>query len=260
MHPLLSWRCPLGTGTILFTNLIATCLMAANPVPASPSGGPAKSPPAPEDFYQHSGFEGREQVLSDAILQTLRTAGPTSGEGLNFTPDQQRMLGAAVARAIKTISVNAPYQHETNDALVKAHLTNLQFAKDQGLLSAMIDHEVKTQSPMILRVGTMLREGGSPALAMIALTERTSCFYQLVQTYQRTDATMRWQSPYGQVLAVTRKLGQHNLTEQEIHEIYTVPLMQKQAELMGIRLSISPWQADGWISMTALPLEKIAAR
>jgi hypothetical protein len=137
-----------------------------------------------------------------------------------------------------------------NDALVKAHLTSIQFAKDNGMLKEMIDHEVKTQSFMLMRVGKMIRDGGSPELATIALTERTACFYQLVQDYQRTGMTMRWKAPYGNVLAVSRKLGQFNLTEQEIYEVYTMPLMQKQAEVMGMAVDITPWQADGWITMT----------
>jgi len=142
----------------------------------------------------------------------------------------------------------------------KAHLTNIQFAKDQGLLKEMCDTEVKTQTFMIQRVGNMIRAGGSPELATIALTERTACFYQLVQEYQRTGTTMRWKSPYGNVLNVTRQIGQHDLTEQEIHEVYTVPLMKKQAEVMGMDLDISPWQADGWVTMTIKAPEKVAAR
>ena len=225
-----------------------------------PPAGRPKTPPTPDAFYEHTGFEGREQVLADAVVKAVREARPNTGETLNFTPEQQRMLGVAVGKAIKTISNDTPYQHEMNDALVKAHLTNIQFAKDHGLLKEMIDHEVKTQAPMIVRVGKMIREGGSPELATIALTERTACFYQLVQDYQRTGTTMRWKSPFGNVLTVTRQLGQHNLTEQEIHEVYTVPLMQKQAEVMGMQVAISPWQADGWVTMTITPPEKVAAR
>jgi len=230
--------------------LATTLLLTASAADGPPTGGKPKTPPTPDAFYKHTGFEGREQVLTDAIVKAIREAQPNNGETLNFTPDQQRMLGLAVAKAIKTISNSTPYQHEMNDALVKAHLTDIQFAKDHGLLKEMIDHEVKTQTPMIVRVGKLIREGGSPELATIALTERTACFYQLVQSYQRTGTTMRWKSPYGNVLAVTRQLGQHDLTEQEIHEVYTVPLMQRQAEVMGMQLDISPWQADGWITMT----------
>jgi hypothetical protein len=239
----------IATTLLCSVALIAPALAADGPPPGA-GGGKPKTPPTPEAFYEHTGFEGREQALTDAVVKAVREARPNNGETLNFTPDQQRMLGLAVAKAIKTISNDTPYQHEMNDALVKAHLTNIQFAKDQGLLKEMIDHEVKTQTFMIQRVGNMIRAGGSPELATIALTERTACFYQLVQEYQRTGTTMRWKSPYGNVLAVTRQIGQHDLTEQEIHEVYTVPLMQKQAEVMGMQLDISPWQADGWITMT----------
>lgn len=84
--------------------------------------------------------------------------------------------------------------------------------------------------------------------------------YQLVQHYQRTGTTMRWKSPYGNVLAVSRPLGQHDLTEQEIYQTYTVPLMQKQAEIMGMTVELSPWQADGWVSMTLRVPEAAASR
>ena len=215
-----------------------------------PATGKPKTPPTPDAFYEHTGFEGREQVLTDAVVKAVREARPNNGETLNFNPEQQRMLGLAVAKAIKTISNDTPYQHEMNDALIKAQLTTIQFAKDHGMLKELVDHEVKTQSFMIVRVGNMIRNGGSPELATIALTERTACFYQLVQEYQRTGTTMRWKSPYGNVLAVSRPIGQHNLTEQEVYEVYTVPLMQKQAEVMGMELDISPWQADGWVTMT----------
>ncbi|MCL4722202.1 MAG: hypothetical protein KJ041_09675, partial [Gammaproteobacteria bacterium] len=81
----------------------------------------------------------------------------------------------------------------------KAQLTTLQFAKDNGMVKELIEHEAKTQMFMINRVGKMIRDGGSLELGTIALTERTACFYQLVQEYQRTGTTMRWKAPYGNV-------------------------------------------------------------
>lgn len=237
----------------LGTSLATTILFCAGAATAADGGSDAgrpKTPPAPEAFYEHTGFEGREQVLTEAVVKAVRDAQPKNGETLNFSAEQQRMLGQAVAKAIKTISNDTPYQHEMNDALIKAQLTTIQFAKDNGVLDRLIAHEAETQAPMISRVGKMIQAGGSPELGTIALTERTACFYQLVQDYQRTGTTMRWKSPYGNVLAATRRLGQHDLTEQEIYQTYTVPLMQKQAEIMGMSVELSPWQADGWVSMT----------
>jgi hypothetical protein len=192
-------------------------------------------------------------------MEAVRKAGPKNGEGSDFTPAQVEMLGLAVGKAIKTISNNGVYQHEMNDALVKALLTNLQFAKDRGLLEEIIDHEVKTQTPMLVRVGRWIQEGGSEELGLIALTERTACFYQLVQHYERNGTTIRWKAPFGNVLAVTTRLGQHNLTEKEIHEVYTIPLMRKQAAVMGMEVDISPWREDGWVTMSIRRAAKVAA-
>lgn len=249
----------ISTAALFGTTLLASLTVMAGGHSGGGDGKP-RAIPTPDAFYEHTGFEGREQVLTDAILKAIRDAKPNNGETLDFTPEQQRMLGLAVAKSIKTISNDTPYQHEPNDALVKAHLTTVQFAKDNGMVKELIEHEAKTQMFMINRVGKMIRDGGSLELGTIALTERTACFYQLVQEYQRTGTTMRWKAPYGNVLAVSVPLGQHNMTEQEIHDIYTRPLMQLQAEIMGVEVDVSDIDADGWITMTVRSPEKVAAR
>lgn len=223
------------------------------------SGGKPKEIPTPDKFYEHTGFDGREAELGAAVVEAIRKAKPENGEGLNFNAAQTEMLGLAVGKAIKTISNDTPYQHEMNDALIKAQLTAMQFAKDNNLLTQMVEHDVKTQFPMISRVAKMIEMGGSPELAIIALTERTACFYQLVQNYKRDGMTIRWQTPYANVLASTRRLGQHNLTVEEIHQAYTVPLLSKQAAVMGMEVDISPVGADGWITMTVKQPAKVAA-
>lgn len=248
---------PRSASVVLAAGLcLATSAFAAD----RPAGaGKPKVIPTPSAFYEHTGFDGREAELGAAIVEAIRKAGPENGEGLNFNPAQTEMLGLAVAKAIKTISNDTPYQHEMNDALVKAHLTALQFAKDNNLVPQMIEHEVKTQLPMIGRVGKMIEQGGSPELGAIALTERTACFYQLVQNYKRDGMTVRWQAPYANVLAVTRQLGQHDMTNEEIHQIWTVPLMTKQAAAMGMEVDISPLSADGWVTMTVKQPARVAA-
>lgn len=231
-------------------SLLATALIATAGAADQPPRHP-KAPPPPEDFYTHSGFVGREAALGAAVMEAVRKVGPDKGVALQFTPAQQETMGLAVARAIQVVSVTDPYQHELNDAVVKAQLTALQFAKDNNLTAAMVDHEVKTQTPMLARVGKLISLGGSPELGIISLTERTACFYQLVLDYERKGMTIRWKSPYGPVLKAGTGIGQFNMTEQEVHENYTVPAMQKRAAIMGMEVKFSPWQDDGWITMTA---------
>jgi hypothetical protein len=217
------------------------------------------APPPPKDFYTHSGFDGREAELGAAVMEAIRKAGPAGGDALSFDAAQQRMLGVAVARAIQTLSVEDPYQHEMNDAVVKAQLTALQFAKDNNVLATMVEHEVTTQTPMLKRVGKLIGMGGNPELGIIAITERTACFYQLVLDYKRDGMTIRWKSPYGVVLAAGSRLGQFNMTEKEVHETYTVPAMTKRAAVMGMDVTFAPWQDDGWITMTASMAKPVAA-
>ena len=238
--------------------LLNVVLMASAGAADQPPRHP-KAPPPPEDFYTHSGFVGREAALGAAVMDAIRKVGPDKGVALAFSPAQQETLGLAVARAIQVVSVTEPYQHELNDAVVKAQLTALQFAKDHSMTAAMVDHEVKTQTPMLVRVGKLLGMGGNPELGLIAITERTACFYQMVLDYERDGMTIRWKSPYGPVLAAGTRIGQFNMSEREVHENYTVPAMQKRAAIMGMEVSFSPWQDDGWITMTASMAKPVAA-
>lgn len=218
-----------------------------------------KTPPAPKDFYTHSGFDGRIPELGAAVMDAIRKARPANGEALDFTPAQQEVMGLAVARAIQVTEVTDPYQHELNDAVVKAQLTALQFAKNNRMMAQYVDHETKTQTPMLLRVGKLINMGGSPELGIIAITERTACFYQLVLDYKRDGMTIRWKSPYRTVLKAGTAIGQFDMTEQEVHEQFTVPTMKKRAAVMGMDVTFSPWQEDGWITMTASMAPKAAA-
>ncbi|MCC5794691.1 MAG: hypothetical protein JJT85_08135 [Chromatiales bacterium] len=216
--------------------------------------------PSPDSFYWRHGFEGRTTEMAEAIVATLKAMEPTGGVTLDFTPEQTELLGRNLARVIKTVRNDVPYQHEGNDALIKATLTSIQFAKDNDMLEELIDHEVRTQTPMIARVSRMIDEGANPELALIAMTSRTACWYHLVEEYVREGMTIRWRAPYGNVLAVSVPMGQHDMTEQEVHDIYTIPLLQRQAAVMGMELDISPVGEDGWITMTMnVPDGRLAA-
>jgi hypothetical protein len=56
---------------------------------------------------------------------------------------------------------------------------------------------------------------------------------------------------------VTRFIGQHNMTEKELHEIWTKPRFEQQAAVMGVAIEVSDWLEDGWITLSVAP-EKVA--
>ncbi len=203
-------------------------------------------------FAELSGFEGSEPALGAAVAKAILEVSPTKGPEHDFS-GREEVLGQGVATVIRTLNVREPYQHETNDALVKMTLTYIQFAKEHELLEDMVEHEVRTQMPMLTRVGRMIQKTGDTELALIAMTDRTACFYQLVQEVERSPGSIRFKSPFGNVLAVTQRLGQHDLTEKEIHAIWTKPRFERQAEMMGVTVEVSELDADGWVTMTVMP-------
>jgi len=206
---------------------------------------------------QYSGFEGNEQALGTEVAKAIMEVSPTKGDEHDFT-GREKELGLAVGTAIKIMNVEASYEHEMNDALVKMTLNFIQFAKDHDLIDEMIAEEIATGMPMMTRVRKVIEKTGNTELALIAVTEQTACFYQLVQETQREPGKITYQSPFGTVLVNTRRLSMHDLTEQEIHEIWTIPRIKGAGELLGVDLQVSEWQEDGMITIS-LPDNKLAA-
>lgn len=189
---------------------------AAKQAPPSRDAWPT---PTPEEFALWSGFEGREEILGRGLMQLL-----------------------------KTVIADQPYQHHLNDAVLKAHLVAIQFAKNNGMLPQLVEHDVATLRPINQRVGALVKKTGNPEYGLIGMFERTDCWYQLVLDYKVEPGRRTWRSPFHTVLAMGKRINQFDLTEQEIHEQWTTPRMLGYAEDLGIKVRISPWQEDGWLS------------
>jgi hypothetical protein len=143
---------------------------------------------------------------------------------------------------------HAGYAHEMNDPLVKAHLLAIQFAKNQGKLAEYIAHDLKTMAPINLRMKQIIEKTGHPEIALVALFDRTACHYALALTSTGDGNSRTWKDPFGMVLAECRKLGQFDLTSQEIHETWTIPRLLGYGAAMGVKLKVTPWQEDGMIT------------
>ena len=85
-----------------------------------PAGGPPLEAMTAEKLAPPTGMEGREEDLAKA-MQIL----------------------------VKTMKIQIPYPHDTNDALLKAHLNAIQFAKDNNLLDAYVEHDLNTMKPLL---------------------------------------------------------------------------------------------------------------
>ncbi len=192
--------------------------MSAATAPKRPES--AGGPPAHALESRSSGFEGKEELL-----------------------------GRSVAMVVKTLQNAMPYQHETNDALVKAHLNAIQFAKDQGLLKELVAHDIKTMAPLLGRIRAMIEKTGNKDMALVGIFDHTGCHYQLVLDTASEPGKRTYTSPFRVVLEAAKRIGQFDLTEEEIHNVWTVPRYLGYAQVLGVNMTVSPWQADGKITV-----------
>ena len=243
--------------TLHRTAILATTLLLMSGLHAAERDRRAL-PTSATEFGEWSGFEGQEQQLGAAVAKAIRELPPGETPQNDFT-GREAELGQGVATVIRTLNVRKPYQHEMNDALVKLTLNYVQFAKDHGLLKEMIEEEVRSQMPMLVRTGKIVQQTGMKDIALVAMTDRTACFYQLALDVKREPGKISFKSPYGTVLASTRQLGIHNLTEKELHEVWTKPRFEQQAAVMGVNVEVSDWRDDGWVTLSIAP-EKAASR
>ncbi|MGI9309880.1 MAG: hypothetical protein ACR2P6_11495 [Gammaproteobacteria bacterium] len=208
---------------------------------------------------QYSGFEGNEAALGAAVAKAILDVRPQAkaDANLDFT-DRELELGLAVSKSIKTLNSVSAYQHEFNDALVKMTLQFIQFAKNNDQLEQAAREDAMTQFPMLNRVAKMIEQSGNRELALIAITDQTTCFFQLTGEVERAPGKVTFRAPFGNVLTQTKRMGMHDLTEQEIHESWTVPHVKIWGEVMGVDLQISDWQDDGMVTIS-IPSATVAA-
>lgn len=176
--------------------------------------------------------------------------GPPTMEGTSSGFEgREELLGKAVAMAIRTLKDSMPYQHEMNDALVKMHLNSVQFAKNAGLIKQYVEHDVKTMMPMLLRMKGIIDKTGNREVALIGMFDRTACLYQLCMDLTSSPGRREFTFPFSTVLAIGKRIGQFDMTDQELHEIWLKPRLLGYAAVLGVAIEVSDIGPDGKVSV-----------
>lgn len=161
---------------------------------------------------------------------------------------REALLGQAMSMVIKTLSQTEPYQHHVNGALVLAHLGAMQFAKNSGLLNEYVEHDRKMMEPVNFRIRKLIEETGNKELALEATFDITECHYQLVLDTQVEPGKRTWVSPFKTSIEACRRMGMMDMTEADVHNLWTRPRLEAYARDMGVEFRVSDLGADGTIS------------
>jgi hypothetical protein len=154
-----------------------------------------------------------------------------TSESADITPAIQMLL--------QTYTDNMPYPHKFNDALLKSHITTLDFAVKQGLAKELVEHEVASLDPILQMIGSWIPEKGVDR-ALYGMFEGNSCNYQLFEKIEVCDCERRFQCPYKEMLDIVSVLGTIDLTWEDIHEKWCIPLWKGFATRIGIDIDVIP--------------------
>ena len=174
-----------------------------------------------------------------------QSAAPASGfEG------REDELGKAVALALRTLKDGIPYQHEMNDALVKMHLNSLQFAKNKGLTAQFVAHDLADKRPMLQRLRAEIERTEDRTLALQGVFDRSTDLYQLCLDLEGSGAQRRFTFPFTHVLTISRRIGQFDLTDHEVHETWLKPCLEGYARELGVEFEVSAIDAENKVTVT----------
>lgn len=163
---------------------------------------------------------------------------------------REKLLGDAVSMAIRTLNDSTPYQHDMNDALVKLHLTSVQFAKNAGVIQDYVAHDVHTMQPMLQRLKGMIEKTGEKEIALAGIFDRTTCLYQLCLDLKSEPGKRSFTFPYSKVLDISRRIGQFDLTDREMHELWLKPRLLGYAAALGVTLEVSDIGPDNRVTVS----------
>jgi hypothetical protein len=150
-------------------------------------------------------------------MTTVSLAKPVSA-WLDGGLQERKDMEQALKVLIKTYGDTRPYPHKFNDALVKAHLRNLDFAIAHGLEKEWADHEAEVLGAVFERhINPAIQKTGQKDMFLWGIFERTSCSYQLYEHINVKDGERTFPCPYKPILGEIKKgLGTYKITWNDV--------------------------------------------
>ena len=103
---------------------------------------------------------------------------------------------------------------------------------------------------MLLRMKGIIEKSGNREVALIGMFERTPCLYQLCLDLEVSPGRRSFTFPYHARADIARRIGQFDLTDQELHEIWLKPRLLGYAEVLGVKIDVSDIGPDHKVSVS----------
>jgi hypothetical protein len=148
--------------------------------------------------------------------------------------EREELVDALKALA-KTYSDVRPYPHKFNDALVKAHLRNCDFAVRHGLEKEYAGHEAEVLGAVFERhINPAIKRTGREDMFLWGIFERTSCSYQLYEWIEVKDGERRVPCPYKPILEQIQKgMGTYKITWNDVCKGWCMPRWEAFSKKAG---------------------------
>ena len=212
-------------------------------------------------------FNAKAKSIEDAYnaknKEIGRAIGDLIAEKIDTTDDliegREEEFGRLIGDAVRTFHMKLPYHHQGNDALIKEQLKNVDWALQTGNLEEMVQHDIDSMREILHERVYWIQQTGDFGLALDAVTTPT-CFRNLtIAAGFQWHGPMKvsWVSPYQRILEKgwLRNIWT-SVTEQKIHELWSVPRFLGYAKHLEVNFDISPWnEEDRVITITCSPLD-----
>jgi hypothetical protein len=113
-----------------------------------------------------------------------------------------------------------------------------------------VTHDIKTMQPMLQRLKGMIDKTGEKEIALAGIFDRTTCLYQLCPDLEKAPGVRTFTFPYSTVLEISRRIGQFDLTDREMHELWLKPRLLGYAEVLGVKINVSDIGPDNKVVVT----------
>lgn len=184
-----------------------------------------------------------KKLLAIGALSSLAVASVPEAAlaWLDGTFSQREDLADAIKELVKTYSDTKPYPHKFNDALVKMHLRNLDFAVRKGLWKERAEHYVWTLGVVVDRhIKKGVEMFGKDAF-LWGNFERTSCSYQLYEHIDIKEGERSVPCPFKPILdQIQKTMGTYKITWDDVHNKWCIPVWSGFAKNAGVEIKVEP--------------------